>query len=362
MKYPELIQFTDIATDLSQFDCIIDARSESEFAEDHLPGAINCPVLNNEQRIQVGTMYKQVGSFEAKRLGAALVAANIAYYLQTLFQDKPREWRPLIYCWRGGNRSGSMAHIFSKVGWPVAQLQGGYKAYRQHVNEHLPTLAQRMQWHVICGTTGSGKSRMLTALSKEGAQVLDLEQLACHKGSVLGLTPGTQQPSQKQFESHIWSALTQFDPSKPVYVEAESKKVGNLRVPEQLMEAMRAAPCTTLELDMPHRVSLLKEEYAHFQSQPELLIEQLSYLSQLHGNDKINAWKQMIRSEQLDALVLSLLREHYDPAYLKSINNNFKQFSAAQTVRLQDLTPAAMTQTAREILNPAQPSTSSTMR
>jgi tRNA 2-selenouridine synthase len=168
MKYPEILSIEQVLSQLDTFDAIIDARSPGEYALDHLPGAINAPVLDDEQRIRVGTMYKQVGSFEAKKLGAALVAKNIAQHIEELWIDQPREWRPLIYCWRGGNRSGSMAHILAKIGWPVVQLEGGYKAFRQEVNaalEHAPAL----KFKVICGTTGSGKSRLLEVLAAQGA-------------------------------------------------------------------------------------------------------------------------------------------------------------------------------------------------
>ena len=195
MKYPAVLSFADILPDLDGFDTIIDARSEGEFALDHLPGAINCPVLNNEERVRVGTLYKQVGSFEAKKLGAALVARNIARHIEEQFADRPKEWKPLVYCWRGGNRSGSLAHILAKIGWPVVQLDGGYKAYRAHVSAALEA-PPALDWRVICGTTGSGKSRLLETLDGIGAQVLDLERLAAHRGSVLGHLPHEPQPTQ----------------------------------------------------------------------------------------------------------------------------------------------------------------------
>nr|WP_314545816.1 tRNA 2-selenouridine(34) synthase MnmH [uncultured Massilia sp.] len=336
MKYPAVLNFETILPALDEFDTIIDARSESEFALDHLPGAINCPVLDDEQRILVGTTYKQVGAFEAKKIGAPLVAKNIAHYVETLFADKPKEWKPLVYCWRGGNRSGSMALIFAKIGWPVVQLDGGYKAYRAYIAadlENPPALDLR----VICGTTGSGKTRLLETLDAIGAQVLDLEGLAAHRGSVLGHLPDAPQPTQKAFESAIWNRLRRFDPSRPVFVESESKKVGNLRVPDAVMERMRAAPCIRLELDRPLRVDLLMEDYRHFALDAAALNGQLEHLVQLHGRAKIDAWHEMANTGRMPELVDQLLVEHYDPAYLKSIDRNFVQYPQAQMLALSGI-------------------------
>ena len=336
MKYPALLNFMHVLPQLDEFDCIIDARSESEFALDHIPGAINCPVLNDEERIRVGTMYKQVGAFEAKKVGAALVAKNIARHIDTHWLDKPRDWKPLIYCWRGGNRSGSLAHILAKIGWPAIQLDGGYKAYRAHVSAALADTPPH-QFRVICGTTGSGKSRLLEVLAADGAQVLDLEQLAAHRGSVLGHLPSQPQPSQKMFETMIWQTLRKFDPALPVFVESESKKVGNLRVPDAVMEKMRQSPCVSLTLSRPNRVRLLMEDYQHFTDSPATLNTQLDCLVKLHGREKIDGWKAMADGGQMPALVDHLLVDHYDPAYLRSIDRNFIQFDQAEVLELHDI-------------------------
>jgi tRNA 2-selenouridine synthase len=336
MKYPALVNFMHVLPQLDDFDCIIDVRSESEFALDHIPGAINCPVLNDEERIRVGTMYKQVNAFEAKKVGAALVAKNIAHHIETHWIDKPREWKPLIYCWRGGNRSGSLAHILAKIGWPAIQLDGGYKAYRAHVSASL-TETPAVNFKVICGTTGSGKSRLLEVMDSIGAQVLDLEKLAVHRGSVLGHLPSQPQPSQKMFETLIWEKLRRFDPARPVFVESESKKVGNLRVPDAVMEKMRQSPCVSLTLSRPNRVRLLMEDYPHFTDSPEALNTQLDCLAKLHGRQKIDSWHAMASGGQMPALVDELLVEHYDPAYLRSIDRNFIQFGNAEVLELQDI-------------------------
>jgi len=348
MKYPAVLSVDQVLPTLDDFDTIIDARSEAEFALDHLPGAINCPVLDDAERILIGTTYKQVGSFEAKKLGAPLVAKNIARHIDALFADKPRDWKPLVYCWRGGNRSGSMALIFAKIGWPVVQLDGGYKAYRGYVATALET-PPALDFRVVCGTTGSGKSRLLETLDGIGAQVLDLERLAAHRGSVLGHLPGEPQPSQKMFETRIWDKLRRFDPSRPVFVESESKKVGNLRVPEVVMERVRAAPCISVALSRPNRVRLLMEDYEHFALDPSALNAQLDHLVQLHGHARINAWHELANSGRMPELVDQLLVEHYDPAYLRSIDRNFAQYPHAEVLELADIGPDDFLAAARRL-------------
>ena len=305
-------------TQLSEFDEIIDVRSEDEYAEDHILGAINCPVLDNVQRARVGTLYKQTSSFEAKKAGAALVSANISRHLSERFHDRPRSWRPLVYCWRGGGRSGALAHVLHQIGWHAAQLDGGYKAYRRAVIADLDERPPQFRWRVICGLTGSGKSRLLRALAQRGSQVLDLEALAAHRGSVLGDLPGAPQPSQKMFESRVWAELRKFDAAQPVWVEAESKKIGSVRVPEALIASMWNGECIRLEASVALRVAMLTDEYQHFVSDPALLGAQLDCLVAHYGQDRIGAWKRLAATGDWDALVRELLENHYDPAYTRS--------------------------------------------
>ena len=314
---------------LSGFDDIIDARTPAEFAEDHLPGAINLPVLDDEERVRVGTMYKQVSSFEAKKIGAALVAKNIARHIEESLIAKPKGWRPLIYCWRGGNRSGAFAHILTRIGWRAEQLDGGYKAYRRNVQEMLETLPKRLNYRVVCGATGSGKSRLLAALAQLGAQVLDLEGLAAHRGSLLGSLPDEAQPSQKGFDSRLWAALQGFDSSKPVFVEAESKKIGNVRAPDALLDVMWQSPCVRLEADADLRVALLMEEYRHFLDDPAALNLKLDYLVKLYGKAVIARWQEMALKREWAPLVAELLAQHYDPAYTRSSRQHYPHYDDA---------------------------------
>ncbi|MGQ0547425.1 MAG: tRNA 2-selenouridine(34) synthase MnmH [Betaproteobacteria bacterium] len=334
---------------LSGFDAIIDCRTPAEFAEDHVPGAVSAPVLDDAERAEVGTLYKQVSPFEAKKVGAALVARNVSKQIEKQFSDKPKNWKPLVYCWRGGKRSGAMAHILREVGWDAHTLEGGYKAYRRWVVKELQVLPEKFSFQVVHGPTGSGKSRFLAALREAGAQVLDLEALAAHRGSVLGGLPGRPQPSQKMFESLLLEHLSGFAIRVPVFVEAESKKIGELQVPEALMERMRASPCVALEAALETRVELLLEEYRHFLGDPAALEAQLDCLAALHGKQHIEEWKRLARRGEWRELVARLLAEHYDPAYRRSSSRNFPGLAAAQTVHIQNAEGLTFAQAARQL-------------
>lgn len=343
----------DVATltDLAAFDEIIDARSPGEFEEDHIPGAVNLPVLDNEERARIGTLYKQVSPFEAKRQGAALVSRNIARHLEGHFTNKPKAYRPLVYCWRGGSRSGSLTHVLRSVGWQAAQLSGGYKVYRAAVLADLDALPDQFRFVVLCGPTGVGKSRFLRALAQLGAQVLDLEELAAHMGSVLGAYPERPQPPQKYFESLVWDALRHFDPARPIYVESESKRIGNLHTPEMLLRRMRESACLNLEADIPVRVALLKEEYAHFLGDPTALGRQLDRLTQLRGRDMVAHWKNLALAGQWDELVAELLERHYDPAYRRSLGSHFLRAPDSPSLVLTAPDPAHILDQARRALD-----------
>jgi tRNA 2-selenouridine synthase len=330
---------------------VVDCRSPAEYAEDHIPGAISAPVLDDTERASVGTLYKQVSQFDAKKLGAALVAKNVARHVETLFAGKGRGWRPLVYCWRGGKRSGAMAHILREIGWDAQTLAGGYRSYRKWVVEELHDVPSRFDFRVIHGPTGSGKSRLLAALRRAGAQVLDLEDLAAHRGSVLGNLPGRPQPSQKRFESLLLHELAAFDAARAVFVEGESKKIGQLQVPGALIEGMRASPCVLLDTAMEVRVSLLLEEYRHFVENPAALDLQLDCLAGLHGREKIAGWKSLAARGAWRDFVALLLMEHYDPAYRRSSQRNFPQLNGAPRLAIRSGEDEAFDAAARELVD-----------
>jgi tRNA 2-selenouridine synthase len=327
----------------------IDVRSPAEFADDHIPVAVNHPVLDDAERARIGTLHAQESAFVAKRAGAAVVARNIATMLETAFAAKPRDWSPLVYCWRGGKRSGALTHVLNEIGWRAVQLDGGYRAYRRHVVARLAELPRRFRFEVICGLTGSGKSRLLGALAAIGAQVLDLEALARHRGSLLGDLPDAPQPSQKRFESELLAALERLDPARPVYVESESRKIGTMQVPDAMLEAMRGAECVSLDTPQPLRVALLKEEYAHFLADPAALSARLARLVDLHGRKTIAAWDAAAAAGDWDTLVGELLVTHYDPTYGRSIRRNFPRCAEAIHVAPAGIADDAFRATAREL-------------
>ena len=333
------------------FDTIIDTRSPAEFAEDHVPGAISCPVLDNEERAHVGTIYKQVSPFDAKKIGAALVAKNIARHIETLFSEKEKGWKPLVYCWRGGKRSGAMAHILREIGWEAKAVEGGYKAYRRYVVEALSELPLKFTFRVIHGVTGSGKSRLLRALAAAGAQVLDLEDLAAHRGSILGTLPERPQPSQKMFESRLLEKFLSFDAKMEIFVEGESRKIGQLQVPQALIERMRASECLLLQAGTETRVALLMDEYRHFFTDVAKLNALLDCLVALHSHERIGEWKAMATAGDWSALVARLLEEHYDPAYRRSAAHNFPRLAEARVLPLDSAGEDAFTRLARGVLD-----------
>lgn len=311
---------------------VLDVRSPGEFALDRMPRALNWPVLDDAERARVGILYKHEGAFEAKKVGAALVARNIAIHLEREGPGLARDWAPLVYCWRGGSRSGAMAHVLSQIGFRVTLVEGGYKALRAALVRDIERITEGLTLRVLCGPTGCGKSRLLQALASRGAQVLDLEALAAHRGSVLGALPGQPQPPQKLFETRVWDQLRHFDPSRPVWVESESRKIGQLHVPGTLLERMRAGACVRLQASPTVRVAILLEDYAALTRDPDELLRRLDMLTELRGRQTIARWRALIEAESFPELVEELLQQHYDPSYDASIRRNYSGVDQAPTL------------------------------
>ncbi len=301
---------------LAGFDDIIDVRSPAEYAEDHLPGAINLPVLNDAERARVGTIYKQVSPFDARKIGGALVAANAARHIAGPLADRDGSWRGLVYCWRGGQRSGSFATILAQIGWRVDRVDGGYKAWRGLVVDRVQNRPVPAPVIVLDGNTGSAKTAILARLARRGWQVIDLEGLANHRGSLFGGRAGGQ-PSQKLFESRLALALEALDPARPVLVEAESSRIGALTVPKTMWQAICAAPRLRLEVPVGARAAYTAAGYADMVDDPARVRAIVDALSPLHPGDRIGGWRAAVAAGDWRGLAEGLLRDHYDLRYLK---------------------------------------------
>ena len=336
--------------DRASFDIVIDARSPAEYALDHIPGAINCPVLDDEERRVVGTLYVQVSPFEARKVGGAMVARNIARHLESeVFKDRPKNWKPLIYCWRGGQRSGSFTDWLRLVGWDAQQLQGGYKRWRAHVIAQIAERMPRLELRVLTGATGSAKTRVLHALAALGEQVIDLEALAGHRGSVLGSVPGVEQPSQKRFETLLCEVLDALDPARPVYVEAESRRIGRITVPDPVLLPLRAARCIEIEATPAARLAYLLRDYAFLGDDRAALAAKLAQLHGLQSNETLARWQQWAAEAALEPLFAELMALHYDPLYERSQGRNYRGLDSAPAFATDDLSEAGIAALARRI-------------
>jgi tRNA 2-selenouridine synthase len=328
--------------DLGAFTELIDARSPAEYALDHLPGAINCPVLDDEERRIVGTIYVQDSAFEARKIGGAFVARNIARHLEERFRDKPKDWRPLVYCWRGGMRSGSFVNWLRLVGWDAQQLKGGYKAWRAHVVEQIARLSPQLPLRVLCGPTGSAKTRVLQALAGLGEQVLDLEGLAAHRGSVLGAVPGQPQPSQKGFETQLLQRLSGLDLGRRVWIEAESRRIGRITVPEPLLQRLRTSPIVEIVASPAARLAYLLRDYAWLGDDPQALADKLGSLRELLPRDVLAQWQAWALQRELPPLFEALMAQHYDPLYARSQGRQLQRLGQARRVECEDLSDAGI--------------------
>jgi tRNA 2-selenouridine synthase len=305
------------------YDEIIDVRAPSEFAEDHIPGAVNLPVLDDAERAEVGTLYKQVSTFKARKVGAAMVSRNISRHLEEHFAHKEKDYRPLIYCWRGGQRSGSMATVLVQIGWRVTLLQGGYKTYRAHVRQQLQDLPKQFTYRILAGATGTGKTHVLQRLAQRGAQVLDLEGLAQHRGSLLGALWKISQPTQKYFESLLLEQFQPWDPKEPVWAEAESSKIGQVYIPQTLWQKMQQAEGLEIQMPLGKRIEHLVAEYPHLITHPEVLKAKLQQLKSRHGKLQLEEWNHLIDTQQWETFIGMLLEQHYDPSYRHSFHRSY---------------------------------------
>lgn len=319
------------------FSEVLDVRSPAEHAEDHVPGAINLPALDNEERARIGTIYMQESRFLARKVGAALVARNAARHLEGHLGDKPKDYRPLVYCWRGGQRSGSFASILMQIGWRAEVVEGGYRSFRRAVHTALYETPVPAPVVVLDGNTGTAKTELLHLLPARGVQVIDLEGLARHRGSLFGgLGP---QPSQRSFESALAMKLAALDPARPVVVEAESSRIGAVNLPPQLWAAMRGAPRLRIEAPLAARARYLARAYDDMTAAPETMVAVIDRLRPLHPRDRIELWQQQARNGDHVALAEGLMTAHYDPRYGRQ---RARHDLAEVVLQAQELSPDAL--------------------
>ncbi|MCV6597122.1 MAG: tRNA 2-selenouridine(34) synthase MnmH [Mangrovicoccus sp.] len=328
------------------FEALIDTRSPAEFAQDHLPGAINLPVLSNEERAQVGTIYVQDSPFRARKLGAALVLKNTAQHIEQVLADRPGGWRPLVYCWRGGQRSGTFGWLLREIGWPAQVLRGGYRSFRRAVVAMLYDQPLPHEFRILAGMTCTAKTEILSLLRAQGVQVIDLEALAQHRGSVFGAQAGAQ-PSQKLFESRLAMALSECDPARPVVLEAESSKIGDLILPPQIWASMCAAPRLGLWAPLAARARYFTRAYGDLLADPVRFKAQIGQLMPLHGRGRITEWQELVDAGAFEALGAGLMQAHYDPRYRKSSARYGG--NALGEHRLPDLAPEALAAAAPDL-------------
>ncbi len=332
----------------NNFDTIIDVRSPSEFAEDHIVGSINCPVLSDLEREKVGTIYKRESTFKAKIIGSSLTARNIAKHIEERFLEYKGSWQPLVYCWRGGQRSKAFAIILSEVGWRTQQLEGGYKEYRNHVLEFMDTIGSKLKIILISGKTGCAKTKILQSIARQGGQILDLEGLANHKGSLLGKIPNLKQPSQKFFESKLFYQLKQLNLKKEVFLEAESSKIGNIHIPKTIWAKMIVSPRIEIKADIHLRSTFLVKDYEYMCKNPELINPIIFGLRKRLSKKLVDSWKELIDQKKWQELTRSFLENHYDPSYSSNTIKNDRK--VIKEIKAQSFNSSEITKIASSII------------
>ena len=332
-----------------KFDTIIDVRSPLEFAEDHIVGAINCPVLSDLERQKVGTIYKRESSFKAKIIGSSLTAKNIAFHIENNFMEKKGSWQPLIYCWRGGQRSKAFSIVLSEVGWRTNQLKGGYKEYRNQVINFLDNIGPKLKITLISGKTGSAKTKILKSIENEGGQILDLEGLANHKGSLLGKIPDLIQPSQKFFESLIFNKIQNLNLKDKIYIEAESSKIGNIHIPKSIWKKMINSPRIEISANVELRAKFLVSDYDYMCNDPTLINPIIKGLKNRLSKKLFDEWTNLIDRKKWFDLTKSFLENHYDPSYSSNTIKNDRK--VIKKITATSLNNSDIKDIAKKILN-----------
>jgi len=345
LVHPHQLEVQDFAS----YSLVIDARSPHEYAEDHIPGAVNLPVVDDGEFAEVGIRHK-ADKHAAYLVGVEYSLRNIADQIKPLISRYTPDDRFLVYCFRGGKRSRLWADNLRTIGFDVDVLAGGWKNYRRWVRAGLDVLPRAFNYRVLCGPTGCGKTRVLHELQRQGQQVLELEGLAHHRGSLLGDLPGDAQPTQKLFDSALLDEMRKLDMNRTVWVEAESKKIGNLQLPEALHEAMHRSQVVNIDAPMPERVRLWREDYPHFARDPQAMVHKLEPLKPLVGKETLALWMTLGAEGRVDELFESVMVRHYDPCYQRSTKRSYGQRPEAMDLPLASLGPAGLAEAVRQLV------------
>ena len=333
----------------TNFSDIIDVRSPAEFKEDHISGSINLPVLNNKQRVDIGKIYKKESPFKAKKIGASLVSNNISKHLKKVLINKPGNWKPLIYCWRGGQRSKAFATVLSEIGWQVTILKGGYKTYRSSINNEINKLTKTSRFIVLKGPTGCAKTKILELLKKQGLSVLNLERLASHKGSLLGDIPNKKQPSQKMFESKIFSSLNNLKNKNKIFIESESSKIGNLFLPQIVLNKIKTSQAIEINANLDERIKFLLNDYSKYIREENSFLELFKHAKNKVSSKTINNWLKLYKNKNWYKLAHYLIVDYYDPLYKHNLNK--KSNKIISTYDLSSLTNKSLKKFCIELKN-----------
>jgi len=307
---------------------IVDARSENEFQQSHIPGSFNLPILTNEERIRVGTLYKKEGSLKATIEGFKLVGPRFYRIQNTAIENFP-EKKVLIYCWRGGMRSQILSWLLSMIGFQVYRLVGGYKAYRTYTFQLV-----RKDWNllVLGGKTGVGKTQLLNELASNGEQILDLEAIANHRGSAFGGIGQKPQPSVEQFENLMAEELRQKDPNEIIWLENESQRIGKIIINQKFFECMESAPLIAIEKSEKERIELIKEVYSTLPK--EELIAAVTRLKKKLGGLRTTQAIEDIINDQHESWISNML-VYYDKSYQFDLDKHHPK--SIQTLDLEGL-------------------------
>lgn len=334
--------------DFGAYAMVIDARSPREYEEDHIPGAVNLPVVDDTEYAEVGIKHKE-DPHAAYLIGVEYSLQNMARYIRPLVTKYGKDDRMLVYCFRGGKRSKLWADTLRTIGFEVDVLAGGWKTYRRWVRASLDVLAEQFEFRVLSGSTGCGKTRLLQALGQTGEQSLDLEGLARHRGSLIGEMPGVRQPSQKAFDSLLLDAMRKFDNARPIWIEAESKRIGNVQIPAALQRAMHSTTPFLVSAPMSERIRLWREDYADLAQNPVAMVKMLEPLKPLVGSEELDLWRTLAAASRVDELFERVMTKHYDPCYARSTARSFGKSLDSRVIAVASLARENLDEVARDL-------------